>query len=229
MSWGRTIGIGMQHVVAMFGATLLVPTLTGFPVNTTLLFSGIGTILFLLITRNRLPSYLGSSFAFIAPLTAATSSHDMSTALGGVVMAGLTLAAIGVVVQVAGDRWLRALMPPVVTGATVPGQGPVRSLDPAAHGEEKPGESAPSAGAAEASLVKPDGSSAGKATFSEKDGVVVIDVRVTGLPAGFQILAPAMADDRLYTVGAALEQRLVAAWGGHLLEQAPELAITKGA
>ncbi|NMD58133.1 MULTISPECIES: superoxide dismutase[Cu-Zn] [Tsukamurella] len=75
--------------------------------------------------------------------------------------------------------------PPVVTGATVPGQGPVRSLDPAAHGEEKPGESTPSAGTAEASLVKPDGSSAGKASFSEKDGVVVIDVRVTGLPAGF--------------------------------------------
>ena len=58
LSWGRTIGIGMQHVIAMFGATLLVPTLTGFPVNTTLLFSGVGTIVFLLITRNRLPSYL---------------------------------------------------------------------------------------------------------------------------------------------------------------------------
>ncbi|BDD84305.1 superoxide dismutase [Cu-Zn] [Tsukamurella pulmonis] len=76
--------------------------------------------------------------------------------------------------------------PAVVTGATVPAQGPVRSLDPNAHGEEPAGgESAPSSGAAEASLVKPDGSSAGKATFSEKDGVVVVDVRVTGLPAGF--------------------------------------------
>ena len=52
LSWGRTIGIGMQHVIAMFGATLLVPTLTGFPVNTTLLFSGVGTMLFLVITRN---------------------------------------------------------------------------------------------------------------------------------------------------------------------------------
>lgn len=69
LDWPRTIGIGAQHVIAMFGATLLVPLLTGFPVNTTLLFSGIGTIVFLLITRNRLPSYLGSSFAFIAPLT----------------------------------------------------------------------------------------------------------------------------------------------------------------
>ena len=70
LNWPRTIGIGMQHVIAMFGTTLLVPTLAGFPVNTTLLFSGVGTILFLLITRNRLPSYLGSSFAFIAPLAA---------------------------------------------------------------------------------------------------------------------------------------------------------------
>ena len=64
LSWPRTIGIGMQHVVAMFGATFLVPVLTGFPVPTTLLFSGVGTLLFLIITRNKLPSYLGSSFAY---------------------------------------------------------------------------------------------------------------------------------------------------------------------
>ena len=119
LSWPRTIGLGAQHVVAMFGATFLVPLLTDLPPTTTLFFSGIGTMLFLLVTAGRVPSYLGSSFAFIAPLTAATASHDMSTALGGVVMAGLTLAAIGVVVQVAGDRWLRVLMPPVVTGAIV--------------------------------------------------------------------------------------------------------------
>src|SRR5215204_3456912 len=71
LPWGRTAGIGMQHVVAMFGATFLVPVLTGFPPATTILFSGIGTLLFLVITRNRVPSYLGSSFAFIAPVIAA--------------------------------------------------------------------------------------------------------------------------------------------------------------
>ncbi len=71
LGWGRTIGLGAQHVVAMFGATFLVPVLTGFPPATTLLFSGVGTILFLLITGNRLPSYLGSSFSVIAPVTAA--------------------------------------------------------------------------------------------------------------------------------------------------------------
>ena len=68
LSWPRTIGIGAQHVVAMFGATFLVPVLTGFPPATTLLFSGIGTVLFLIITGNRLPSYLGSSFSVIAPV-----------------------------------------------------------------------------------------------------------------------------------------------------------------
>lgn len=119
LSWPRTIGLGAQHVVAMFGATFLVPLITGLPPATTLFFSGVGTMLFLVITAGRVPSYLGSSFAFIAPLAAASQSHDMPTALGGVVMAGVALALVGVVVQLAGDRWLRAIMPPTVTGAIV--------------------------------------------------------------------------------------------------------------
>ncbi|MDV2427347.1 solute carrier family 23 protein [Corynebacterium tuberculostearicum] len=118
LSWGRTIGIGMQHVVAMFGATLLVPTLTGFPVNTTLLFSGLGTILFLLITRNRLPSYLGSSFAFIAPLSA-SQQYGIAAQAGSILVTGLVLAAVGVAVKIAGRRALDAVMPPAVTGAIV--------------------------------------------------------------------------------------------------------------
>ena len=118
LSWGRTIGIGMQHVVAMFGATLLVPTLTGFPVNTTLLFSGLGTILFLLITRNRLPFYLGSSFAFIAPLSA-SQQYGIAAQAGSILVTGLVLAAVGVAVKIAGRRVLDAVMPPAVTGAIV--------------------------------------------------------------------------------------------------------------
>ena len=118
LSWGRTIGIGMQHVVAMFGATLLVPTLTGFPVNTTLLFSGLGTILFLLITRNRLPSYLGSSFAFIAPLSA-SQQYGITAQAGSILVTGLVLAVVGVAVKIAGRRVLDAVMPPAVTGAIV--------------------------------------------------------------------------------------------------------------
>lgn len=108
----------MQHVVAMFGATLLVPTLTGFPVNTTLLFSGLGTIMFLLITRNRLPSYLGSSFAFIAPLSA-SQQYGIAAQAGSILVTGLVLAAVGVAVKIAGRRVLDAVMPPAVTGAIV--------------------------------------------------------------------------------------------------------------
>jgi uracil-xanthine permease len=118
LSWPRTIGIGMQHVIAMFGATLLVPTVTGFPVTTTLLFSGIGTALFLIITRGRIPSYLGSSFAFIAPLTA-TQADGPAAQLGAVMAVGIVLAALGFVVKFAGGRVIEAVMPPVVTGAVV--------------------------------------------------------------------------------------------------------------
>lgn len=119
LSWPRTLGIGAQHVVAMFGATFLVPVLTGFPPATTLLFSGVGTILFLLITGNRLPSYLGSSFSVIAPVTAAVASQGTGSALGGLVAVGLLLILIGAVVHVIGTRWLDLTLPPVVTGAIV--------------------------------------------------------------------------------------------------------------
>ncbi|MGO4680682.1 uracil-xanthine permease family protein [Microbacterium sp. 2MCAF23] len=125
LNWPATIAIGVQHVVAMFGATFLVPILTGFPVPTTLLFSGVGTLLFLLITRNKLPSYLGSSFAFIAPVTAATAAHatggdsGIGAALAGIVAVGVLLALIGVVVHVAGVKWVDRFLPPVLAGTIV--------------------------------------------------------------------------------------------------------------
>ncbi len=118
LSWPRTIGIGMQHVIAMFGATLLVPTITGFPVTTTLLFSGIGTALFLLLTRGRVPSYLGSSFAFIAPLSASAGSGPAAQ-LGAILVAGVVLALVGLLVKALGAHVIDAVMPPVVTGAVV--------------------------------------------------------------------------------------------------------------
>jgi len=119
LSWPRTFGMGAQHVVAMFGATFLVPVLTGFPPATTLLFSGVGTVLFLVITGNRLPSYLGSSFAVIAPVTAAVASNGTGSALGGLVAVGLLLVITGAVVHFVGTRWLDLTLPPVVTGAIV--------------------------------------------------------------------------------------------------------------
>jgi NCS2 family nucleobase:cation symporter-2 len=119
LSWPRTIGIGLQHIAAMFGATFLVPILTGMSPTTTLFFSGIGTMLFLLITKNRVPSYLGSSFAFLAPIAAAKADGGMSAALGGVVAAGVILALIGLIVRAVGIKWIEWMLPPVVTGAIV--------------------------------------------------------------------------------------------------------------
>ncbi|KQQ25512.1 uracil-xanthine permease family protein [Frondihabitans sp. Leaf304] len=119
LTWPRTIGLGGQHVVAMFGATFLVPLITGFPPSTTLFFSGIGTLLFLLITQNKLPSYLGSSFAFLAPIGAATKIGGIPLALSGIIVVGALLAIVGVVVHLLGTKWIDSLLPPVVSGSIV--------------------------------------------------------------------------------------------------------------
>ncbi len=122
LSWPRTIGVGLQHIAAMFGATFLVPIITGFPPTTTLFFSGVGTILFLIITGNKLPSYLGSSCAFLGPIGAAMAANatgGMAAALGGIVFTGAVLAAVGFAVKAAGIGWINWLMPPVVTGTIV--------------------------------------------------------------------------------------------------------------
>ncbi|MBT1162443.1 MULTISPECIES: uracil-xanthine permease family protein [Bifidobacterium] len=120
LTWPRTVGIGAQHVVAMFGATFLVPILTGFDPSTTLFFTALSTALFLLINKNVLPSYLGSSFGFIAPITAVTTAHKgPAVASFGIMVTGLLLALVGVAVHYAGSKWIDIIMPPVVNGAIV--------------------------------------------------------------------------------------------------------------
>lgn len=120
LTWGRTAGIGAQHVVAMFGATFLVPILTGFDPSTTLFFTAFSTALFLLINKNVLPSYLGSSFGFIAPITAVTTANKgLAVASFGIMVTGLLLAVIGLLVHFAGAKWIDVIMPPVVNGAIV--------------------------------------------------------------------------------------------------------------
>ena len=129
LTWPRTIGIGVQHVVAMFGATFLVPLLTGFDPATTLFFTGVGTLLFLGITSGRLPSYLGSSFALLAPIGAVTGytrdsgapldPHKAALAQGGIISVGLCLLVVGIIVHLVGSAWIDRLMPPIVTGAIV--------------------------------------------------------------------------------------------------------------
>jgi NCS2 family nucleobase:cation symporter-2 len=119
LTWPRTIGVGVQHIAAMFGATFLVPIITGFPPTTTLFFSGVGTLIFLALTQNKVPSYLGSSFAFLAPIAAAKTNGGMGAALGGVVVTGVILAVVGLIVRQSGIGWINWMLPPVVTGTIV--------------------------------------------------------------------------------------------------------------
>lgn len=119
LTWPRMVGLGAQHVIAMFGATTLVPVLTGFPVSTTLFFSGVGTLLFLLVTRNRVPSYTGSAFAFIAPVLAAQAGGGYSAALCGLVATGVALVVVGLIVHKIGFGAIDRLAPPVVIGTIV--------------------------------------------------------------------------------------------------------------
>jgi uracil-xanthine permease len=125
LPWGQTFALGIQHVFAMFGATVLVPILMGFDANTAIFFSGIGTLLFFVVVGGRVPSYLGSSFAYVAVVLAVTGyqgtgpNANAPLALGGIIVAGAVYLLIGLVVMVTGYRWVERLMPPVVTGAVV--------------------------------------------------------------------------------------------------------------
>lgn len=125
LPWPPTIAMGIQHVVAMFGATVLAPILMGFDPNIAVLMSGIGTLIFFLITQGKVPSYLGSSFAFIGVVIAATGyagtgpNTNIGPALGGIILCGLVYTLIGFAVQVAGSGWIERFTPPVVTGTIV--------------------------------------------------------------------------------------------------------------
>lgn len=117
---GRTVGLGMQHVIAMFGATVLAPFLMGFDPNLAVFFSGIGTLIFILVVRGRIPSYLGSSFAFIGPVIAAKSYGGVPAALGGIAAAAVVYFIIGLLAKTRGGiRVIEALMPAPVTAAVV--------------------------------------------------------------------------------------------------------------
>ncbi|WP_341908878.1 solute carrier family 23 protein [Polaromonas sp. YR568] len=125
LPWPQTAVMGIQHVIAMFGATVLAPILMGFDPNVAILMSGVGTLIFFVITGGKVPSYLGSSFAFIGVVIAATAyagkgpNANLGVALGGIVACGLLYTLIGVVVQAIGTGWIERFMPPVVTGSVV--------------------------------------------------------------------------------------------------------------
>ena len=125
LPWPQTAALGVQHVIAMFGATVLAPILMGFDPNVAILMSGVGTLIFFFVTGGKVPSYLGSSFSFIGVVIAATAyggsgpNANIGVALGGIVACGVLLAVIGFIVMAAGTGWIERLMPPVVTGAVV--------------------------------------------------------------------------------------------------------------
>lgn len=122
---GQSVVLGLQHTFAMFGATVLAPLLMGFDPSLTILLSGIGTILFFLITGGRVPSYLGGSFALIGAVIAVTGytgsglNPNIGIALGAIVICGIFYALMGLLVMMTGSRWMENLLPPVVAGSII--------------------------------------------------------------------------------------------------------------
>lgn len=125
LPWPQTSVMGVQHLIAMFGATVLAPILMGFDPNVAILMSGVGTLIFFLMTGGKVPSYLGSSFAFIGVVIAASGyagsgpNANIGVALGGIIACGIVYTIIGAIVQAVGTGWIERFMPPVVTGAVV--------------------------------------------------------------------------------------------------------------
>ncbi|MGV3243747.1 uracil-xanthine permease family protein [Staphylococcus sp. 11261D007BR] len=111
--------LSIQHLFAMFGATVLVPFLTGLPVSSALLASGVGTLLYILITKGKIPAYLGSSFAFITPIITGLSTNSLGDMLIALFMSGLMYVIIGVAIKLSGTNWLMKLLPPVVVGPVI--------------------------------------------------------------------------------------------------------------
>ena len=116
---GQHLALGFQHLFAMFGATVLVPLLTGFEPAVALFTSGTGTLLFILITKGKVPAYLGSSFAFIAPIISAASIWGPEYALGGGVAVGLVYAVVALLISRLGTDWIDKVLPSVVIGSVI--------------------------------------------------------------------------------------------------------------
>lgn len=115
----KTLPLSFQHLFAMVGATILVPMLTGMEPSIALFCSGIGTLLYILCTKAKLPAYVGSSFAFIAPMIAATKEYGQASMLSGIIAAGLVYVIVAGIIKVSGTKWLEKALPPVVVGSVV--------------------------------------------------------------------------------------------------------------
>src|SRR3712207_5009307 len=120
LSWPRTVGIGAQHVVAMFGATFVFPIVMGLDPNLAIMMSGIATIIFLLIVNGKVPSYLGTSASFVGGVFAVRAAGgDDADVVGAILVSGVVLAIVGVIIHFAGVRAVNKVLPPAVTGGVV--------------------------------------------------------------------------------------------------------------
>lgn len=115
----KWIPLSLQHLFAMFGATVLVPLITGLDVQAALLSSGLGTLLFLILTKGHIPNYVGSSFAFIGPISTVAASEGFGAAMLGAFLAGLVYAIIAFIVYKVGINWLNRLLPPMVIASVI--------------------------------------------------------------------------------------------------------------
>ncbi len=115
----RWIPLSFQHVFAMFGATILVPLLTGLSPSTALFTAGTGTLIYIVITSAKVPAFLGSSFAFIPALIGISQQYGMAYALGGAMCAGLFYAIVAGIIRISGKDWLDKALPPVVIGSVI--------------------------------------------------------------------------------------------------------------
>ena len=111
--------LSIQHVFAMFGATILVPILTGLSPSAALFSAGTGTLIYILLTKAKVPAFLGSSFAFIPPITLVSATYGLPYALGGAFCAGIFYAIVAAIIKVAGHKWLDKALPPVVIGSVI--------------------------------------------------------------------------------------------------------------
>lgn len=116
---GQNLALGFQHLFAMFGATVLVPLLTGLDPAVALFTSGTGTLIFQFLTKGQVPAYLGSSFAFIAPIIAASAQYGLPYALGGGVAVGLVYVVVAMLIAKLGTNWVDRVLPPVVIGSVI--------------------------------------------------------------------------------------------------------------
>lgn len=115
----QTLPLSLQHLFAMFGATVLVPILFKVDPATVLLFNGIGTLLYLFICKGRIPAYLGSSFAFLSPVFVVLGKYDYSAALGGFIVVGLIFSIVALIIGAVGTKWIDVVFPPAAMGAIV--------------------------------------------------------------------------------------------------------------